>query len=82
MYAAIFSGCIAYTLQIEGQKHTNSTLAAMIMSLESVFAMFSGIIILDEKITFNIVIGSIIVFASVIIAQIDFPKIKLGRRKI
>ena len=82
LYAAIFSGCISYTLQIEGQKYTNSTLAAMIMSLESVFAMFSGIIILGETLTINVIIGSLLVISSIILAQIDFPKIKLGNHKI
>lgn len=76
MYAAIFSGCIAYTLQIEGQKYTNSTLAAMIMSLESVFAMISGIIVLGETLTINIIIGSLLVISTIIFAQIEFPKRK------
>lgn len=76
MYAAIFSGCIAYTLQIEGQRYTNSTLAAMIMSLESVVAMISGIIVLGEILTINIIIGSLLVISAIIFAQIEFPKRK------
>ena len=71
LYAAVFSGCISYTLQIEGQKYTQPTLASMIMSLESVFAMFSGIIFLNEKLTTNVLIGSILIFVSIILAQID-----------
>ena len=71
LYAAIFSGCISYTLQIEGQKYTPPTLASMIMSLESVFAMFSGIIFLNEKLTINVLIGSILIFAAIILAQLD-----------
>ena len=74
MYAAIFSGCISYTLQIEGQKYTQPTLASMIMSLESVFAMFSGIIFLGEKLTINVLIGSILIFGSIIIAQLFHSK--------
>lgn len=70
MYAAIFSGCISYTLQIEGQKYTQPTLASMIMSLESVFAMLSGVIFLGEKLTLNVLIGSLLIFGSIIVAQI------------
>ncbi len=75
MYAAIFSGCIAYTLQIEGQKYTNPTLASMIMSLESVFAMFGGILILEDKLTLNVIVGSVLIIASIIIAQLDLSKL-------
>lgn len=74
IYSALFSGCISYTLQIEGQKYTPPTLASMIMSTESVFAMFSGIIFLHEKLTLNIIIGSILIFGSIIISQIFLNK--------
>ena len=74
LYAAIFSGCIAFTLQIVGQKYTESTVASMIMSLESVFALLSGVIILKEELTLRLIIGCILIFISVICAQIDFKK--------
>ena len=75
MYAAIFSGCIAFTLQIVGQKYTESTIASMIMSLESVFALLGGIIILKETLTLRVLIGCSLIFIAVICAQIDFKKI-------
>lgn len=75
MYAAIFSGCIAYTLQIIGQKYTEATIASMIMSLESVFALISGVIILKEELTFRLIIGCSLIFIAVICAQIDFKKV-------
>ena len=75
MYAAIFSGCIAYTLQIEGQKYTEPTIASMIMSLESVFALLGGVIILKEDLTLRTVIGCSLIFIAIICAQIDFKKI-------
>lgn len=75
LYAAIFSGCIAFTLQIVGQKYTESTVASMIMSLESVFALLSGVIILKEDLTLRLVIGCCLIFIAVICAQIDFKKI-------
>ena len=75
LYAAIFSGCIAYTFQIIGQKYTEPTIASMIMSLESVFALFGGVIILKEELTFRLIIGCILIFISVVCAQIDFKKL-------
>ena len=75
MYAAIFSGCIAFTLQIVGQKYTEPTVASMIMSLESVFALLGGIIILKETLTLRVLIGCSLIFIAVICTQIDFKKI-------
>lgn len=75
LYAAIFSGCIAYTFQIIGQKYTEPTIASMIMSLESVFALFGGVIILKEELTLRLIIGCILIFISVVCAQIDFKKL-------
>lgn len=44
-----FSSCIAYTLQMVGQKCTNPVLASLILSLESVFGAFIlGYLILNE----------------------------------
>lgn len=75
MYAAIFSGCIAYTFQIIGQKYTEATVATMIMSLESVFALISGVIILKEELTLRLIIGCSLIFIAVICAQVDFSKL-------
>lgn len=70
LYAGILSCGVAYTLQILGQKHTNPTLATMLMSLESVFAALSGWLILGEKLSIKEFIGCILIFAAVILAQL------------
>lgn len=75
MYAAIFSGCIAFTLQIVAQKYTEPTIASMIMSLESVFALISGVVILKEELTPKLIIGCSLIFIAVICVQIDFKKV-------
>ncbi|NLX62270.1 MAG: DMT family transporter, partial [Tissierellia bacterium] len=64
---------VAYTLQIIGQKYTNPTLASIIMSLESVFSVISGAIFLNESMIAREIIGCVLVFIAVIIAQIN-PK--------
>ena len=71
LYAAIFSGCIAFTLQIIGQKYTEPTLASMIMSLENVVALISGVIILHEQLTTRTIIGCSLIFIAIIFAQLN-----------
>lgn len=74
LYAAIISGCFGYLLQIIGQKTTNPTLASLIMGLEAVFALISGIIILKETLILKEAIGCILLFVSVILPQINLNK--------
>lgn len=71
LYAGIMSSGIAYTLQIIGQRYTAPTVATLLMSLESVFAALSGWLILSEKLSTKEFIGCVVVFAAVILAQLD-----------
>ena len=73
-YAGIMSSGVAYTLQIVGQKHVSSVLASMLMSLESVFAMLSGWLLLNQVLTARELWGCLLVFAAIILAQLP-PKI-------
>lgn len=77
-YAGLFSACIAYTLQMVGQKYTEPVLASLILSLESVFGALSGYLFLDEILSIKELIGCVIVFIAIVIAQIpdDFFKKK------
>lgn len=70
LYAGVLSCGIGYTLQIVAQKDTNPTIAAMLLSLESVFAVISGAVILHEHMALRELIGCIIMFAAIIIAQL------------
>lgn len=69
-YAGFLSMGAAYTLQIIGQKSLEPATASLIMSLESVFAVLSGWLILGEKLTLWEGVGCILVFAAVILSQI------------
>lgn len=75
LYAAVLSSCFAYTLQAIGQKYTKPSVAPLIMSLESVFALISGLIVLKEKIPAQGYIGCILIFIAIIGAQVDFKLI-------
>ena len=69
-YAGICSMGIAYSLQIIGQKHLEPTPASLIMSLESVFAVLGGWLVLHESMTSVELLGCGLVFAAVIISQL------------
>lgn len=58
-----------YTLQIIGQKYTDSSTAALIMSLEAVFAMIFGAIFLHEVMSVREMAGAAIIFAATILGQ-------------
>jgi drug/metabolite transporter (DMT)-like permease len=70
LYAGVLSSGVAYTLQIIGQKYTHPTLASLLMSLESVFAVLSGALILHQIPTGREIAGCCIMFAAIIIAQL------------
>lgn len=75
-YAGILSCGVAYTLQILAQRETNPTLASITMSLESVFAVLSGWIILDQSLSTREFLGCALMFAGVILAQLPQKKIR------
>ena len=76
-YAGIMSMGIAYTLQIIGQKDLKPATASLLMSLESVFAVLSGWLILHEQLTIWEGIGCILLFAAVILSQL--PEIEVQK---
>ena len=73
LYVSIFSCGVGYTLQILAQKDSNPTVVTILLSLESVFAVIAGAIILKQQMTVREYIGCAIMFAAVILAQIQFP---------
>ena len=70
LYCGILSGGCGYTFQMAAQKYTEPTAASLLMSLESVFALIGGTLILHEVRTTREIIGCIIMFAAIIIVQL------------
>tara|TARA_B110000116_G_scaffold268294_1_gene282100 strand:+ start:537 stop:1442 length:906 start_codon:yes stop_codon:yes gene_type:complete len=70
MYAGAMSGGIAFTLQIYAQKNISAAPAAIIFSLEGVFAAVAAWIILDQFLGINNVIGCVFILIGVILSQI------------
>ena len=62
LYSAVVSCVIGYTLQILGQKSTPPALAALIMCLESVFAVLSDVIFLHTAMTAEEIVGCVLLF--------------------
>lgn len=73
-YAGILSMGVAYTLQIVGQKRVAPSAAALLMSLESVFAALFGWLLLHETMTGAEELGCVLVFAAVVISQLPEKK--------
>lgn len=73
LYTGIMSSGVGYTLQIIGQKHTPPTVATLLMSLESVFSVLAGVVILHQSIGLREGIGCVIMFAAILLAQIPLP---------
>ena len=80
VYAGVLSSGVAYTLQIFGQKYTNPTVASMLMSLESAFAVVSSIVFsfvmtgTPKLPTGYEMVGSLLMFAAIILSQIPERK--------
>lgn len=74
LYAGVMSCGVAYTLQILGQRRLNPTLASLLMSLESVFSVLAGWLILEETMTGRELGGCVLIFAAIVLAQLPSGK--------
>ncbi len=70
IYAGVFSGGIAFTLQMYAQKNIEEAPAAIIYSLEGVFAAIAGWIILNQVLGFSNIIGCFLILSAVLISQL------------
>jgi len=70
IYAGALSGGIAFTLQIYAQKNISAAPAAIIFSLEGVFAAIAAWIILNQILGLNNIIGCLLILTGVIFSQI------------
>lgn len=71
-YMAVFATFLCFTVQTVAQKYTSSSHASIILSLESVFAAVFGVVILNEKMTLSMIVGSCIIFAAILLIEADF----------
>lgn len=70
VYTAVFSVGVGYTLQVWGQRITPPTDAALILSLEAVFAVLSAWLFLSETLTLVQIIGCVLILGGVLLTQL------------
>lgn len=74
VWLGVLSGGIGYTFQIIAQQYTDPTVASLLMSLEAVFAVLAGTVLLGERMSARELFGAAIMFAAIILAQIPAGK--------
>jgi drug/metabolite transporter (DMT)-like permease len=70
LYGGFCSVGIAYTLQVVGQKHAPPAHAAIIMSMETVFAVIGGFLILSERIQGQEILGCTLMLSGMVVSQL------------
>ena len=77
LYAGIGSCGIGYTFQIIAQKDAEPTTASMLLSLESVFSVIAGVLILSESMTMRQYAGCLAIFIAVVLCQLPSKEERL-----
>jgi len=70
LYSGVMSCGVAYTLQIVGQKNVNPTIASLLFSLESVFSVLAGWVLLGQALSLREIFGCVLIFTAIVLAQI------------
>lgn len=81
LYCGVVSGGIGYTLQIVAQKYTDPTIASLLMSMESVFAVIAGVLLLQERMSVRELSGCVIMLVAIVLVQLPLPKGKRSLKK-
>ena len=74
LYAGVLSCGVAYTLQILGQKGADPVVASLLLSLESVFSVLAGWVILGQALSARELFGCALMFGAIILAQLPERK--------
>lgn len=74
LYAGVLSSGVGYTLQVVGQKKVEPTAASLLLSMESVFSVLAGWVILGQKLSARELLGCALVFTAVICVQLPDKK--------
>lgn len=70
VYAGVLSCGVAYTLQIIAQKGMNPTVCSLLLSLESCMSVIAGWLILGQALSAKEILGCVIMFVAIVLAQI------------
>ena len=79
LYAGLFSSGVGYTLQIIAQKNVQPTVASLLMSLESVFSVLAGWVLLGQSLSAKELFGCALVFVAIVLAQLPENLLSKGK---
>lgn len=74
IYLGVFSTCLCYFLQTTAQQHVDSSKAAIILATESLFGTIFSVALGYDRLTINMVIGGMIILASIILPELQLSK--------
>ena len=80
-YAGILSSGVAYTLQVIGQRDTDPAVASLLLSMESVFSVLAGWMLLGQALSARELMGCTLVFGAVILVQLPTGKRRLDKKR-
>lgn len=78
LYCGFVSGGIGYTLQIVAQKFTDPTVASLLLSMEAVFAVIGGALLLNERMSGRELAGCTVMFIAILMVQLPLPQKSAG----
>ena len=74
LYAGICSSGIGYTLQVIGQEDVHPVIASLLMSLESVFSVLAGWVLLHQSLSTKELLGCAFIFLAIVLAQLPLER--------
>ena len=80
LYVGVFSSGVGYTLQILAQKDANPTVVSLLLSLESVFSVLAGAVILHDRLSGRELLGCGLMFLAVVLTQLPQRAPKVAQR--
>ena len=80
-YAGILSSGVAYTLQVIGQRDTDPAVASLLLSMESVFSVLAGWMLLGQALSARELMGCALVFGAVILVQLPTGKRRPDKKR-
>lgn len=70
LYIVIFNTFICYSIQTYAQKHINSSQVSLILTTEIIFGAVFSVILLGDKMTFQVIVGGLLIFSSILLTEI------------
>ena len=78
LYAGVLSCGVGYTLQIVGQKYASASISALLLCMESVFAVLTQAVVMRQMLSTREMIGCGIMFAAIVLSQLAEQTAKNG----